>query len=82
MTFVNELILSPLNSANLMFVKDSMTAQMVAFLNSWIIVNNQLQTGNLITYHLVVVNTHEREWKDMSGYGVESTASWIEIGAK
>ena len=40
-TFVNELILSPCNSVNLMFVKDSMTPQMDVFLNSCIIVSKQ-----------------------------------------
>jgi len=40
MTFVNELILSLHNSVNLMFVKYWITAQMDAFLNSWITVNS------------------------------------------
>jgi hypothetical protein len=74
MTFVNELILSLHNSVNLMFVKYWITAQMDAFLNSWITVNRS-KTGTLITYYFVAVNTHEREWKDMSSYGVYSFIS-------
>ena len=42
-----------------------------------------LSPCNSVNLMFVVVNTHEREWKDMSSYSAVSTVSWeIEIGPK